>query len=64
MNLEMYLLRVLDYYKDQEIIKQYDSDFYNEYRNDRNWYDGLLSLLREKNLLGLKITENGIIWVR
>lgn len=54
----------IDYYKAQEIIKRYDSDFYNEYREDKNWYDGLLSLLREKNLLGLKITGNDIIWVR
>lgn len=54
-----------DYWKANEIIKQFDDDFHN--REDveyANWYEELIEVLKKEKLLGYKVADTHIAWVR
>jgi phenylpropionate dioxygenase-like ring-hydroxylating dioxygenase large terminal subunit len=56
-----------DYDKAVKVINKYEKEFYeqdDEVIEEANWYEGLIKLLDEENLLGLHIEEYGILYVR
>ena len=56
-----------DYDKAVKVINQYEKEFYEQEDNlieEANWYEGLVKLLKEENLLGLHIEEHATLYVR
>lgn len=56
-----------DYNRAAKVINQYEKDFYeqdDEIIEEANWFEGLIKLLNEENLLGLNIEEYATLYVR
>lgn len=56
-----------DYDRAVKVINKYEKEFYeqdDEVIEEANWYEGLIKLLDEENLLGLHIEEAATLYVR
>jgi hypothetical protein len=54
-----------DYNLAQNVIRQYEKEFYEQEAHEMsNWYEGLIETLKKAALLGLQIKEASTIYVR